>query len=224
MFKKKTFILILFVSFCSIVISKNIQFCNRHLDLFYNPNSNKIKLDSSYIKRLVYPIDYRYFYYQIGLQMGGIKFANIGLNTQVYFQPLRFISITGGMDIQYFRLKIFSSSDKHIINTGTIPFYYGGLINLKNKFNHPNAYYLFAKKGISIGIGSESVKANNHKYLEIGIGKTFKNKGNVSTRLEASYQEYGISGRALSSYQAIIDYDLKYRSILLRAALVFHKY
>jgi hypothetical protein len=210
---------------CNNVFSKKIEFNFKSLDFnkTNNLNFNKMMTDSQDIKKLKYPIDYRFFHYQLGVQMGGVKFVNFGLNTQVYFQPVRFFSLTGGIDIQNFRLKIFSSSDKHIINTGTLPIYYGGLINLNNKLNNPKAYYIFAKKGISVGLGSESISANNHDYLEIGLGKTFKGNSTISFRLEASYQAYGLSGSAVSSYQSVIEYDLRYRSVLFRAALVFNK-
>jgi len=217
-------VLISLLLVCGVAFSyPNIQ-KNIFSQIECNSKYNTLKSDSVKFKKFIYPIDYRFFHYQVGIQMGGIKFINIGMNTQVYFQPIRFLALTGGVDIQYFRLKIFSSSDKHIINTGSLPMYYGGLIKLTNKFNSQKDYYLFAKRGISIGIGSESVKANNHPFLEIGIGKTFKQKSSCSYRLEASYQQYGVSGTALSSYQAIIDYDLMYRSVVMRASFVFHKY
>lgn len=188
-----------------------------------NAFSNTLDSGKNTKNKKLYSIDKHPIHFQVGLQFGAMKYVNIGLNTQLFLKPVRYFSVCGGVDLQSFIFSFYSSSDEHSISTGIVALYYGGHLYAYNKPNKQLAYYLLAKKGIALGIPSTDGKANNHPYLEYGIGATLKQENHdVSVRAEIAYQQYGLSGTAYGSYQSTIDYNLQFSSFLFRVAWVIH--
>lgn len=159
--------------------------------------------------------------HEVGLMLGALKYANFGLHYQYSLSPIKWITFQGGVGLNFMHYDVYSASDKHRIQVAWLPVSFGSRVNLLRKNNYNG--YLFGKYGWAIGLGNNNNKLKSNPCLEYGVGALLSvfNDRNALLKLEFGKQEYTLKGKATSTYQSNIDYDLLFRSYFLNVGLVF---
>jgi len=155
------------------------------------------------------------------LLIGSLKYANLGFQYQYNHRLSSWLTVQGMLGFNTFDYRIFSASDEHRLRSVWIPISVGSRVHVIRKPKLSS--YLFGKYGWAFGVGSgnHSVKSNVSNEYGIGALSAVFNRQNILLKTEIGRQGYTLEGRATSSFQSIIDYDLKFTSYFLRVGFAY---
>ena len=159
--------------------------------------------------------------HEFGVMAGALKHTNFGFQYQYNIRPIKWVTLQGIAGLKLMNYDIYSASDEHRIQAGWLPISAGARFHFMNTSKLSN--YVFGKYGYAIGLGNNQNKMESDNCYEYGIGTILPVLDNSNSRLkiEIGRQEYPLRGRALSSFQSVINYNLLFNSFFFRIGFSF---
>jgi len=152
-----------------------------------------------------------------GVMFGALKYYNFGIHYHLSYQAFKAISFQGGIAVNNFYYNIYSTSDKHPLSIMWFPIIVGSRVNLISSRDKRHIINAYGKTGIAFAPSRESNNIKSEPFYEFGLGLSKKIKsGRSKLILDVGMQNYKLQGTLISSFQSTIDYNLNFRSYLIR--------
>jgi hypothetical protein len=165
-------------------------------------------------------------HFSISSHIGSLRNLNLGIGMKLGLQLGKYLCVGGGIAGSSLVYTVKTDSDEHAVDMGSIPMFGFAELFLYNPASATRGFYVYGNSGRNQRIGSQdNLPDRTYKapYREVGIGFLKKNsfylRSNV--RYEIGWQHLSYKGVANSTYNAKIDYELHFRSFLVRVVAAF---